>query len=120
MWSSEWSDLYPKDSEAYNIIEEIANTFYLVRKFIAELFTHSKQVNIVDNDFIRGDIWAIFQEIIEAEAMILAEIEETKKEKVKALEAKLQELELQKKKLEDERKAFEIEKTTFLASKSSA
>jgi hypothetical protein len=30
LWSSEWSDLYPHDSESYKAIEEVANTFYLV------------------------------------------------------------------------------------------
>lgn len=106
MWSSEWSDLYPRDSEPHKTIEEVADTFYLV--------------NIVDNDFIKSDIFAIFQEIIEAETMILAEIEETKKEKVKVLEAKLQELEIEKKKLEEEKKAFEAEKAAWALSKSTA
>lgn len=106
LWSSEWSDLYPRDHDSYKTIEEIANTFYLV--------------NIVDNDFISGDIFRIFNEIIETETLILAEIEETKKEKVKLLEAKLQELEGEKKKLAEERKAFEAEKAAFAQAKGSA
>jgi hypothetical protein len=77
-------------------------------------------VNIVDNDFITSDIFAIFHEIIEAEAMILAEVEQTKKEKIRALESKLEELETEKKKLEEERKAFEAEKAAWALAHGSA
>eukprot|EP01127_Copromyxa_protea_P013506 TRINITY_DN3654_c0_g1_i1.p1 TRINITY_DN3654_c0_g1~~TRINITY_DN3654_c0_g1_i1.p1 ORF type:complete len:658 (+),score=185.05 TRINITY_DN3654_c0_g1_i1:107-2080(+) len=103
LWSTEWSDIYPKDSESYAAVENIANTFYLV--------------NIVDNNFINGDIFAIFNEIIESEALIFAEAEETKKEKIKLLESKLNELETEKKKLAEDRKAFEAEKLAWAQSK---
>jgi methylenetetrahydrofolate reductase (NADPH) len=99
LWASEWSDLYPKDSEPHKVIEEIANTFYLV--------------NIVDNDFTQDNIFGVFQEIIESEALILADIEQSRQEKVKALEGKLQELEAETKKLAEERKAFEAEKAAW-------
>jgi len=99
LWASEWSDLYPKDSEPHKVIEEIANTFYLV--------------NIVDNDFTQDNIFGVFQEIIESEALILADIEQSRQEKVKALEGKLQELEAETKLLAEERKAFEAEKAAW-------
>jgi len=51
LWMSQWGSLYAVDSESYNIIKLIADTYYLV--------------NIVDNDFISGNIFAIFHEAIE-------------------------------------------------------
>jgi len=95
LWSSEWSDIYTPDSTSYKLIEDIASTFYLV--------------NIVDNDFISGDIFAIFQEVIESEVLILCNIHMEKK----VLEAKLLEVEEAKKKFEEEKSAFEAEKAAW-------
>jgi len=96
LWSSEWSDLYPRDSVSYKLIEDIANTFYLV--------------NIVDNDFTNDNIFAIFGDIIETEDKLLSDIEEDSKERIKQLEMKVAALELANKKLSEEKAAFEAEK----------
>jgi len=99
LWSSEWSDLYAKDSVSYKLIEDIANTFYLV--------------NIVDNDFTNENIFAIFEDIIETEEMHLSDIEEDNKEKIKQLELKVANLELANKQLSEEKAAFEAEKKAW-------
>ena len=46
LWNSTWKDLYPEDSQAVKILEEIASSFYLV--------------NVVENDYKNGDIFRIF------------------------------------------------------------
>uniref|UniRef100_A0A0G4FJW1 methylenetetrahydrofolate reductase (NADH) n=1 Tax=Chromera velia CCMP2878 TaxID=1169474 RepID=A0A0G4FJW1_9ALVE len=43
LWVDEWGCLYPDDSKSRQIIEEIANNWWLV--------------NIVDNDFVSGDLF---------------------------------------------------------------
>ena len=50
LWKSEWQALYPEDSPSYELIDEIYDTYYLV--------------NIVDNDFIGGDIFAPFERLL--------------------------------------------------------
>jgi len=50
LWMSQWGSLYPQHSPSWELIDDIANTFFLV--------------NIVDNDFINGDIFSIFDAII--------------------------------------------------------
>jgi methylenetetrahydrofolate reductase (NADPH) len=45
-----WVCLYPEDSDSYQVLKNLYDTFYLV--------------NIVENDYIEGDIFAIFKEII--------------------------------------------------------
>ena len=43
LWLDEWQALYEKDSQAYQVIQEIHDNYFLV--------------NIVENDFIAGDIF---------------------------------------------------------------
>jgi methylenetetrahydrofolate reductase (NADPH) len=45
LWTSEWGSLYDKGSRSSQIIEEIATTWYLV--------------SVVDNDFVKGDLFSI-------------------------------------------------------------
>eukprot|EP01126_Amoeba_proteus_P000975 TRINITY_DN1027_c0_g1_i3.p1 TRINITY_DN1027_c0_g1~~TRINITY_DN1027_c0_g1_i3.p1 ORF type:complete len:660 (-),score=138.34 TRINITY_DN1027_c0_g1_i3:52-2031(-) len=99
LWHSEWAEIYSQDSVSRNLIEEISDTFYLV--------------NIVDNDFVSGNIFAIFEEIIATETLILVEIEETRKAKIKLLETRFRELEEERKKLEDEKKQFTAEREAW-------
>ncbi|MBD3335353.1 MAG: methylenetetrahydrofolate reductase [Candidatus Eisenbacteria bacterium] len=47
LWRDEWRDLYDEGSPAYKLIEDIHDTYYLV--------------NIVDNDYIEGDLFAPFR-----------------------------------------------------------
>lgn len=49
LWRSLWQSIYSKDSESYNLIQSIHDTFYLV--------------NVVDHNYIDGNIFAIFEEI---------------------------------------------------------
>ena len=49
LWKSEWQVLYAEDSPSFELIDEICDTYYLV--------------NIVDNDFIGGDIFAPFEQL---------------------------------------------------------
>lgn len=46
LWKSEWAEIYEKDSESYQVLKEIHDSFYLV--------------NIVDHDFVEGDIFELF------------------------------------------------------------
>jgi len=50
LWHSQWASLYEEDSVSRKVIDDIANTYYLV--------------NIVDNNFIDSNIFAIFEELI--------------------------------------------------------
>lgn len=55
IWKSQWQCLYKKgipseDSDSWNNIEQIRNTFYLV--------------NVIDNDYIHGDIFALFEKLL--------------------------------------------------------
>lgn len=47
LWLDEWAVCYPKDSSSYNLLKEIHDSFYLV--------------NIVDHDFVDGDIFSLFE-----------------------------------------------------------
>eukprot|EP00850_Spirogloea_muscicola_P007052 SM000034S12806 [mRNA] locus=s34:894582:899292:- [translate_table: standard] len=49
VWQAEWGQLFPEDSPSKKLLTEIHDTFYLV--------------SIVDNDYIRGDLFAIFQDL---------------------------------------------------------
>jgi methylenetetrahydrofolate reductase (NADPH) len=51
LWNSQWGSLYEEGSESRNLINQIINTYYLV--------------NIVDNNYINGDIFAIFNYLID-------------------------------------------------------
>lgn len=46
LWLNEWAIIYDKNSPSYNAIKEIHDTYYLI--------------NIVDHDFVEGDIFKIF------------------------------------------------------------
>jgi len=50
LWHSQWASLYEEGSEARKIIDDIANSYYLV--------------NIVDNNFIDSNIFSIFDELL--------------------------------------------------------
>eukprot|EP00898_Chlorokybus_atmophyticus_P001234 jgi/Chlat1/2110/Chrsp17S02699 len=49
IWISEWSSMYPDNSESKKLIERVHDTYWLV--------------NIVDNDYVRGDMFAIFRDL---------------------------------------------------------
>eukprot|EP01130_Rhizamoeba_saxonica_P000815 TRINITY_DN10723_c0_g1_i1.p1 TRINITY_DN10723_c0_g1~~TRINITY_DN10723_c0_g1_i1.p1 ORF type:complete len:615 (-),score=162.45 TRINITY_DN10723_c0_g1_i1:33-1877(-) len=48
LWKAKWGRIYPKDSESRELINTIHDNYYLV--------------NIVDNDFLNGNIFNIFTE----------------------------------------------------------
>lgn len=50
LWLSQWASIYDAGSCSRNMIQEIHDTFYLV--------------NIVDNDYVRGDILAVFEGLL--------------------------------------------------------
>jgi len=50
LWTSQWRHLYPENSTGYKLISQIRDTYYLV--------------NVVDNDFIHGDLFQIFDSIL--------------------------------------------------------
>lgn len=52
LWTSVWGNIYEPDSPSYALIEHVQNTFFLV--------------NVVDNDFIHGDIWQLMEEVVTA------------------------------------------------------
>jgi len=47
---SKWQSLYDEDSPARKLIQQIHDTFFLV--------------NVVDNNYIDGDIFKIFDEVL--------------------------------------------------------
>eukprot|EP00163_Fabomonas_tropica_P007578 TRINITY_DN1729_c2_g6_i2.p1 TRINITY_DN1729_c2_g6~~TRINITY_DN1729_c2_g6_i2.p1 ORF type:complete len:595 (+),score=196.83 TRINITY_DN1729_c2_g6_i2:46-1830(+) len=50
LWKSLWGDKYPQDSKSRDVINSIHDSWYLI--------------NIVDNNFLNGDIFSIFNEAI--------------------------------------------------------
>lgn len=51
LWLTLWGAIYPEGSEARRLIREIHDTFFLV--------------NVVDNDFVSGDLWAVLEKAVE-------------------------------------------------------
>lgn len=49
LWLDDWGVLYPEDSQSRRIIDEINRTYFLV--------------NMVENDFVQGDIFQIFRSL---------------------------------------------------------
>jgi len=52
LWTSQWAELYTHDSPSFQLISSIASKFFLI--------------NIVDNNLVDGNIFAIFNEAIGA------------------------------------------------------
>lgn len=48
LWNSMWGSLYEKESESQKLIRAIHDSYFLV--------------SIVENDFVHGDIWALFSD----------------------------------------------------------
>jgi len=53
LWHSQWASLYPEGSESRKVVTNIADTYYLV--------------TIIENNFISGNIFAIFDEIVSSQ-----------------------------------------------------
>jgi len=49
LWSSKWGKIYEKESTSRQVIDSIVENYYLV--------------NVVDNDFINGNIFDVFEKI---------------------------------------------------------
>ena len=52
LWLSSWGALYAEESPSYETLEEIHDTYYLI--------------NVVDNDFVSGDIFSLFRQVVDA------------------------------------------------------
>jgi len=50
LWESQWGNIYTDNDESRNLIKKIANTFYLV--------------NLVENNYLSGSIFGIFEEVL--------------------------------------------------------
>lgn len=48
-WDQEWASLYPDGDPSRKILEEVQNSYYLV--------------SVVDNDYIHGDLFSVFEEL---------------------------------------------------------
>lgn len=46
LWTEEWGSLYEEGSESRQVLESIAKSWFLV--------------SVVENDFIKGDLFSIF------------------------------------------------------------
>lgn len=51
LWRSQWQPLYAEGSESWELIQEIHDSYYLV--------------NMVDNDFVQGDLNAFFEKVMQ-------------------------------------------------------
>lgn len=51
LWLSLWANLYEEESASSRLIQEIHNTYFLVA--------------IIENDYIHGNIWHVFDEILD-------------------------------------------------------
>lgn len=49
VWTNVWAELYAKDSPSRKVLKEMRDTMYLV--------------NVVDNDYVGGDIFAVFKKV---------------------------------------------------------
>ncbi|MBK04798.1 MAG: hypothetical protein CL920_39680 [Deltaproteobacteria bacterium] len=52
LWLYVWGALYPAESPSRELFQQIYKEFYLV--------------NVVDNDFVKGDIWSVLDEVVKA------------------------------------------------------
>jgi len=50
LWKSQWQGIYAKGSASWDLLQEVHDAYYLV--------------NVVDNDFVKGDIWAFFDKLL--------------------------------------------------------
>lgn len=53
LWTSQWQAIYPRESESHQVIQRIRDTFYLC--------------NIVENDFVNGDLNAFMKKLVTEE-----------------------------------------------------
>lgn len=51
LWRTMWQTIYEKNSEAWSLLQQVHDSYYLV--------------NVVDNDYVNGDIFAVFQKIMD-------------------------------------------------------
>jgi len=58
LWRSQWATLYEEGSPSRRVIDSVTDTYFLV--------------NIVDNNFINGDIFAIFNHLIQKKQAVSA------------------------------------------------
>lgn len=56
LWKSLWANLYEEGSQSRKIVDEVINNWYLM--------------NIVDNNYITGNIFAVFEKVIETQSRI--------------------------------------------------
>jgi methylenetetrahydrofolate reductase (NADPH) len=47
IWQEEWASMYPEGSASRKLLEEIHDSYWLL--------------NLVENDYVKGDIFAIFR-----------------------------------------------------------
>jgi methylenetetrahydrofolate reductase (NADPH) len=63
LWKNKWGVIYPKNSESRQLINNIYNNYFLV--------------NVVDNNFIDGDIYDLFKRIEQVKASKVAPVNES-------------------------------------------
>ncbi|KAL5724236.1 hypothetical protein ACHQM5_007520 [Ranunculus cassubicifolius] len=49
IWTKGWARMYPEDDSSRTLLEQVKNSYYLV--------------SLVDNDFVNGDLFAVFKEL---------------------------------------------------------
>ena len=52
LWLDEWASLYEPRSSSWQLIHEVYGSYYLM--------------NVVENDFVGGDIFAVFEDVMQA------------------------------------------------------
>ena len=78
LWLDRWASLYDEDSESYELIHKIHDNYFLV--------------NLVDNDFVAGDLFSVFRDLkpfVEEKKMAQSPVEsKTEENKVIAVDVK--------------------------------
>lgn len=50
LWRMQWQSIYPRGSESWDLIQQIHDSYFLV--------------SLVDNNYVSGDIFAVFNELL--------------------------------------------------------
>jgi len=107
LWKSQWASLYKEGTPSNLLLNDIANTYYLV--------------NIVDNDFTKPDtLFLIFDEIIQEQTLKVSEEDNARKVQIKKLQEEAEKIALERLELDKLKLEFEKQKKEWLEEREKA